>query len=96
MPEKIDVSVVYALPDQQRVVRLTVPAGSTVEQAVADSGLSVSFPELAAQRPTYAVFGRIVPGDHVLAAGDRVELLRPLQIDPKENRRRAARTQAKR
>ncbi|EGO81055.1 hypothetical protein XFEB_02135 [Xylella fastidiosa EB92.1] len=38
----------------------------------------------------YAVFGVLVTSDHVLNDGDRVELLRPLLIDPKEARRRRA------
>jgi hypothetical protein len=36
------------------------------------------------------VFGRRVDGQHVLRAGDRVEIYRPLKVDPRDARRRAA------
>lgn len=97
MPELIEVSVVYALAERQSIVSIRLPAGSTVEQAVAQASQSAGLPELVERSPTCAVYGRIVRHDHVLAPGDRVELLRPLQIDPKESRRQAAgRTRPKR
>lgn len=84
------VSVVYALPDEQIIEALSVPEGTTVEQAVAASGLLSRFPEITQAGLNCAIFGRVVPLDRPLENGDRVELLRPLLIDPKENRRRAA------
>lgn len=83
----LDVEVVYARPDQQALIHLRVPAGSTVAQAVERSGLRQRFPELAQGLPALAIFGRLVSAESVLQAGDRVELLRPLQADPKERRR---------
>lgn len=88
--ERIRISVVYALPDRQSAVDLTVPATTTVEQAVARSGLLERFPQIAAQPLQCAVFGRAVALSDPLAEGDRVEILRPLQIDPKVSRRQAA------
>lgn len=88
--ERIRISVVYALPDRQSVVELTVPATTTVEQAVARSGLLERFPQIAAQPLQCAVFGRAVAVSDPLAEGERVEILRPLQIDPKVSRRQAA------
>jgi len=87
---RVPVQVVYALPDRQAIVTLDVPEGTTVSEAVALSGLVGRFPEIGAAPGDCAIYGRLVPPNHVLAAQDRVEILRPLLIDPKENRRQAA------
>lgn len=83
---KIPVQVVYALSHRQVIVGLDVPVGTTVSEALAFSGLLERFPEIGAT-PACAVYSRAVPPSHALAAHDRVEILRPLLIDPKENRR---------
>lgn len=94
-PELVPVQVVYALPDRQAVVALQVPRGTTVSEAVVLSGLADSFATTAAAPSgAYAIHGLLVPPDRVLAAQDRVEILRNLLIDPKENRRLAATRQA--
>ena len=89
-PESLRVRVVYALPDQQVSVALEVPPGTTVTDAVTRSKLLERFPEAAARPLACAVFGRAVPLTYELHAGDRVEILRPLLIDPKQSRREAA------
>ena len=82
--------VVYALPDRQALRELDLPESSTVAQAVARSGLVELFPEIGSRPLACAIFGRPVVDSQVLRADDRVEILRPLQVDPKESRRRAA------
>lgn len=89
-PETLRVRVVYALPDQQVDVSLQVNAGTTVTDAVTRSGLLQKFPEAAARPLACAVYGRAVPLTYELRDGDRVEILRPLLIDPKQSRREAA------
>lgn len=88
--ESLRIRVVYALPDQQVIVSLQVPPGTTVADAVAGSKLLEKFPEAAARPLSCAVFGRAVPLTYELREGDRVEILRPLLIDPKQSRREAA------
>lgn len=88
--ESIRVRVVYALADQQSVVDLVVPAQTTVAQAVEKSGLTGRFAEIESQPLKCAIFGRLVSASDTLAEGDRVEILRPLLVDPKEGRRQAA------
>ena len=79
----IKVEVVYALPAEARVVQLELPAGSTVGDALAASGLPLE--------GRYGIFGRrSTPGTR-LKEGDRIEIYRPLAEDPKEARRRRAR-----
>lgn len=88
----IRVEVVLALAREVDAVTLALPAGSTVRDAVAASGLGERHPgiDLAA----VGVFGRRVAPDARLADGDRVEVYRPLLNDPKEARRRRARGRA--
>jgi uncharacterized protein len=80
---KIRVEVVRALPEAAQVVKLSLPAGSTVLDAVVGAGLPAE--------GSYGIFGRRVSAQARLREGDRVELYRPLFEDPKEARRRRAR-----
>jgi putative ubiquitin-RnfH superfamily antitoxin RatB of RatAB toxin-antitoxin module len=89
-PSKIVVEIVYALPDRQVLCRISLPDGSTVEDAIRASGLGAEFPEMD---PTRAgIHGKRVPSTTTLRDRDRVEIYRPLPADPKDIRRvRAAR-----
>ena len=88
----ISVEVAYALPDKQRIVRLSVPVGTTVLEAVALSQIDVLFPGLDVQTSTMGIFGKVVsaPAQRVLLDGERVEIYRPLIADPKEVRKQRA------
>lgn len=88
--EPIRVRVVYALAERQSVVDLIVPARTTVAQAIEQSGLIRRFPEIGSQPLNCAIFGRVVSAADKLTDADRVEILRPLLVDPKESRRQAA------
>jgi uncharacterized protein len=88
--ELIPISVVYALAERQTVVELKVPKGTSVGEAVSLSQLAKRFTEIEESALHCAIFGRVVPTTHVVAPGERVEVLRPLLIDPKESRRQAA------
>lgn len=88
--ESIRVRVVYALADRQSIVDLVVPPQTTVAQAVEKSGLIGRFAEIGSQPLQCAIFGRVVAASDTLADGDRVEILRPLLVDPKQSRREAA------
>ncbi len=86
--ELIDVQVVFALPDEQHRVHLRVPVGTTAREAVVRSGLAQTLPAYPIASAPLGVYGHQVDGAMVLADGDRVEIYRPLQVDPKTNRRR--------
>jgi uncharacterized protein len=83
--------VVLAHSPTERVVHETVvdvPLGSTVRQALACAGWLDRFPAGLDRPPfTPALWGRKTSMDAVLREGDRVELLRPLRVDPKVARR---------
>ncbi|MBB5188930.1 MULTISPECIES: RnfH family protein [Zhongshania] len=94
----IHVEVAYALPDKQRIVALELPAGSTVRAAAMQSGLDKQFVELDLSSVDLGVFGKSVskPEEQPLKNGDRVEIYRPLIVDPKEVRKqRAAKVKAR-
>jgi putative ubiquitin-RnfH superfamily antitoxin RatB of RatAB toxin-antitoxin module len=88
--ELIDVEVAYALPDTQVILKLRVPAGTTVEQAVRDSGIVERFPEIDVGKNQLGIFGKLNKPDAALRNGDRVEIYRPLIADPKEVRKQRA------
>jgi putative ubiquitin-RnfH superfamily antitoxin RatB of RatAB toxin-antitoxin module len=93
----IDVEVAYAEADKQVIVPLQVPVGTSAGEAVRRSGLAEQFPDMDSNTAAIGVFGIPVSPCAPLAQGDRVEIYRPLQVDPKEARRqRAARSRARR
>lgn len=97
--ETIKVEVAFALPHKQRLLALDVPSGTTARQAVALADLPSLFPELPYETFTQAplgIFGKALrqPDKEILRAGDRVEVYRPLQIDPKAARLERAKRQA--
>ena len=87
---RIRVEVVFALPTRQHLQSLDLPAGSTTALAIRQSSLHDAFPETEFDTLEIAVWGQVVDPSHVLADGDRVEVLRPLEIDPRDARRRLA------
>lgn len=90
-PGRIRVEVALGVPSRQAIVVVELEAGASVSRAVAASGLLERFPEVDHADLVFAVFGSRVKADAPLAEGDRVEILRPLQVDPKEARRLRAR-----
>ena len=86
----IEVEVAYALPDQQTLLRLEVPEGTTAEDAVRRSGVLEQHPEIDLASSKIGIFAKPVPGNRVLRAGDRVEIYRPLIADPKAVRKQRA------
>ena len=94
MPEgedaTIQVTVVYARPRRARLFEVRVPAGSSVRQAIRACGILDAVPELAEREPYVGVFGQSRRLDDPVHDGDRIEIYRPLTIDPKEARRQRA------
>ncbi|MBK1735110.1 RnfH family protein [Halorhodospira abdelmalekii] len=86
----ICVEVAYALPAQQSVIAVELPAGATVADAIAASGILERHSEIDLTQQAVGVFGQIERPETPLHNGDRVEIYRPLQVDPKAARRRRA------
>lgn len=90
------VTVVYALPDTSYVVPTEVAEGTTVAEAIAASGLLQWVPALDPAQSGVGVWNYPVALDTVVHDGDRIEVYRPLAVDPKEARRVRARIRKRR
>jgi len=84
----LTVEVSYALPQRQTVVSLVLPAGATVADALARVADRPPFADLDLAAVPVGVFGDRCERDRPLVQGDRVEIYRPLHMDPREARRR--------
>lgn len=91
MTGSITVEVAYGERDQQALVRVLVPQGATVADAISKASLEQLFPDIEIDPNRIGIFGRRVEISQALKAGDRVEVYRPLIADPKEVRRARAR-----
>lgn len=88
--ELIHIEVACALPERQVVEAMAVPVGCTARAAVLQSGLAAEFPALDFAQLALGIYSKAVADDYVLQDGDRVEIYRPLLLDPKEARRQRA------
>ncbi len=85
------VEVIYATRARQEVRTVRLPVGSVVEQAIRHSGLLAEFPEIDLAVNRVGVYGEPVELDSMLEGGERIEIYRPLVVDPREARSRRAR-----
>jgi len=88
--EKIDVEVAYACPDEQVILPVSVNVDATLEDAIQQSGILQSYPDISLELNKVGIFGKLSKLDTRLKPGDRVEIYRPLIADPKEVRRKRA------
>ena len=86
----LTVEVVYAGAAQAIRRRLEMAPGSTVMQAIEASGIIAWLPQAALDRTRLGIFARRVSAEQLLQGGDRIEIYRPLQLDPMDARRRRA------
>lgn len=90
MSDKINIEVVYALPNEQTLLRPSLPTGTTVVEAIQASGILDKHPEIDLAVNKLGIFGKLTKPDAVLRDKDRIEIYRPLIADPKEVRRKRA------
>jgi putative ubiquitin-RnfH superfamily antitoxin RatB of RatAB toxin-antitoxin module len=88
--------VVYVLPDRQHVLDVEVEAGATVREAIDASGLLTLEPALRDVRLDVGIWNHRARLDSPVNDGDRIEVYRPLTLDPKEARRIRARLRRQR
>ena len=84
---ELRITVAYCAPGCEDIAELTLPVGATVSDAIRASGVLDRRPEIAAGAPDVGIWGRACAMTQRLEDGDRVELYRPLTVDPKEARR---------
>lgn len=85
MSKLIEIEVAYALEEIQYLFTETVKEGTTVEQALQHSKLLTEVPNLVIDK--VGIFGKLVNLQTVLKPGDRIEVYRPLKLDPRDRRR---------
>ena len=90
MPDKILVEVAYALPEEQIIISIKVPTTFNVKQAIEESGIQKKFPSIDLSKNKVGIFGKQTTINHLLHDRDRIEIYRPLILDPKEMRRKRA------
>jgi putative ubiquitin-RnfH superfamily antitoxin RatB of RatAB toxin-antitoxin module len=81
----LEIEVVYARPEQQVLIQVSVPDGSSVRDAIVRSNILSD--ELDLETLAVGIFARRVTLDYILKAGDRVEIYRPLTMSPVDARR---------
>jgi uncharacterized protein len=97
MADAVRVTVLYSPgPRDVREWQVALPAGSTVADAIAASSLRSEFPLLDFAALTIGVWGRKAPATQAVRDRDRIELYRPLLVDPKAARRERFRRQGAR
>lgn len=89
---KITIEVAYATPEKQRILTLSVEQGTSVVDAAKASGIDKEFPEIDWASAKMGIFGKASrsPEKDEVKAGDRIEVYRPLLIDPKQARKNRA------
>ncbi len=88
--EFITVEVIYALPNEQKLITLQLSPDSTVQDAITHSKILSRYPEIDLNKNKVGVFGKACELTDSLFQDDRVEIYRPLIADPKEARKNRA------
>ena len=83
----LEVEVVYARPEQQVLIQVSVPVGSTARDAIVCSNILSDVSGLDVETLAVGIFARRVTLDYILETGDRVEIYRSLTMSPVEARR---------
>ena len=90
MDDFVKVQVVFAEADHSLVIDLRLRFGATVREALDEVRHLDEFQDVAISEKSVGIFGRLVQSGQILSDGDRVEIYRALQFDPKELRRNRA------
>jgi putative ubiquitin-RnfH superfamily antitoxin RatB of RatAB toxin-antitoxin module len=84
------VEVIYATPEQQVIVALEMAEDATAGEAIEASGITARYPGMKLADGQIGIFSKPCDLNHRLRAGDRVEIYRPLRVDPMMARRTRA------
>jgi putative ubiquitin-RnfH superfamily antitoxin RatB of RatAB toxin-antitoxin module len=88
--ETIQVEVVFGLAKRQTLRSVEVDSRASCSDAISASGILSDYPEIDLAELPIAIWGKLAQRHDPLRNGDRIELLRPLEIDPRDARRRLA------
>ena len=90
--EMVNIEVAYATPEKQLIIALAVLKGTSMYEAVLQSNIEKKFNDLDLAQSQMGIFGKLesLPKQKIVEEGDRIEIYRPLKIDPKEARKERA------
>lgn len=88
MSGALEIEVCYAQPGSQVLLKVQVPPGTSLREAVERSGIRVQCPQIDPTHVAMGVYGRLRDPAETVSAGDRIEIYRPLAADPKAQRHR--------
>ena len=88
----MNVEVVFALPERQELISISVDPDATVDEVISKSKIGDKFPDEDISNYETGIWGKPVDRSHRLRDGDRLEIYRPLSIDPREARRKLAKS----
>ena len=95
--QQVSIEVVYGTATEQKIVSMVVEPGTQAQTAVQQSHINEFFAQCDLSAVKLGLFGKVIPAEYILQAGDRVEIYRPLLADPKVSRQlRAAKARARR
>ena len=86
----LSVEVVHGTAQKQVLLKISVPPGSTIREAIAFSAIEEMFPHEDFGALSIGIWGKPVNRDRQLVDGDRIEFYRPLEMDPRDARRELA------
>ena len=92
---QINIEIAYALPDRYYLKFFKVDEGTMIQTAILQSGILQQFTEIDLRENKVGIYSRPAKLTDQLKDGDRIEIYRPLLVDPKEIRRKRAAEQAK-
>lgn len=94
MPNKqqknLAIEIIYPTPEEQNIITIEVTESCSVEHAIAQSNILDLYPEIDLAINKVGIFGKACKLTDSLREGDRIEIYRPLIIDPKEARKNRA------
>jgi putative ubiquitin-RnfH superfamily antitoxin RatB of RatAB toxin-antitoxin module len=93
--DTVDVQVCYGNSQSVAIIELTLPSHSTIRDALDASHFVIKHPEIDIQVSKVGIFGKLKSLNTILRQGDRIEIYRPLTVDPMAARRRRSDKQLK-
>lgn len=88
--ELVNIEVIYALEDEQKILRLSVAKKSTVAEVIKQSGILKLYPQIDLDQSQCGIYSHVVTMEQIVKEGERIEIYRPLICDPKEVRKQRA------
>ena len=85
---EFQIEIIYPLPNEQVLLTLMVDQTCTAAEAIEKSGILQQYPEIDLTTNQIGIFSRTIALSDTLREGDRIEIYRPLIVDPKEMRKR--------